>query len=242
MKYIYDGTFDGLLTLIFDSYKFIEDIEMEKENDQVGFFDSLYVKRDLEKANRVKNSLIKNFSKDILGDFFKIFLSDHIKKEYIIGVCIKNIYRYGINFLSSAHEYAVAYRGILKNFSRELHSYKGLLRFREIQDNFLLAEFSPQNDILIFLARHFLKRMPKEDFIICDDKRKKAAFCQRGRLKILDVESLSPIDSENEKFFRSAWVNFYDSVAIEERKNIGLMISNMPKKYWKYLPEKNKRL
>ena len=36
------------------------------------------------------------------------------------------------------------------------------------------------------------------------------------------------------------WLRFYDSIAIDERKNEKLRIQNMPKKYWKNLPEMNR--
>lgn len=39
--------------------------------------------------------------------------------------------------------------------------------------------------------------------------------------------------------FKDAWRGFYDAIGIDERKNKKLMQANMPKKYWKYLPEKN---
>jgi len=35
------------------------------------------------------------------------------------------------------------------------------------------------------------------------------------------------------------WKKYFKSMAIEERKNLKLQQQNMPKKYWKYLVEKN---
>ena len=47
-------------------------------------------------------------------------------------------------------------------------------------------------------------------------------------------------ESDEEKMFEDCWIEFYNSVGIKERHNLKLMQNNMPKKYWKYLPEKNK--
>lgn len=241
MKYIYDGTFDGLMTVIFDAYKIIEKINIEVESNQIEIFDSIHVKTDLDKATRVKRAIINKFSKMFLTEIIEVYNSNNVNKSDVIARCVKGIFVHGVDFIKSASKSAVLFQEILKTFRKEIHTYKGLIRFKEIQDGFLLATFYPQNDILIFLTPHFLNRMPNEKFIIYDERRKKAAFCINGDCKIMFVENLTPKDSQEEKFFSSAWVKFYDAVGISERKNSKLMVSNMPKKYWKYLPEKQIR-
>lgn len=49
---------------------------------------------------------------------------------------------------------------------------------------------------------------------------------------------MDAIETDEEKIFKEAWIGFYNAIGIDERKNYKLMVSNMPKKYWKYLPEK----
>lgn len=241
MKYIYDGTFDGLMTVVFDAYKIIEKINIKEDADQIEMFENIFVKTDIEKASRVKKGIASKFSKGLITEFLEIHSSDNPNKADTIARCIKGIYNYGINFLTSADEWAVNFVGILKNFRNEVHDYKGLLRFREIQEDFLLAEITPHNDILMFLTPHFLSRMPNEKFIIYDVNRKKAAFCICGKCELMIVESLTAKNSDREEFFKAAWMKFYETVGIDERRNKKLMISNMPKKYWKYLPEKQNR-
>lgn len=53
MKYLYDGTYEGFLSTVFDAYKVIEDIEIKKKTDQINFFeDCIFTKTDLDKAKR----------------------------------------------------------------------------------------------------------------------------------------------------------------------------------------------
>lgn len=240
MNYIYDGSFDGLMTIIFNAYNIIEDINIKVESNQLDFFeDSIISKTDLEKSTRVKNFLLKKFSVLYLNNIRLVFLSDSPSKENTIARYIKRGIIYGVKYMNSADENAVEFRRILKNLYSENHTYKGLLRFKEIQDGFLLANIEPHNDILEILTQHFLKRLPKEKFIIYDVKRRKCSMAINGDYKILEVEELNSVESSDEVFFKKAWQGFYKSVGIKERENKKLMMSNMPKKYWKYLPEKN---
>ena len=49
-------------------------------------------------------------------------------------------------------------------------------------------------------------------------------------------------DMKTDDSYIDLWLSFYDAVAIDERKNEKLRMQNMPKKYWKHLPEMNRLL
>ena len=102
----------------------------------------------------------------------------------------------------------------------------------------MLAEFEPKNDILTLIVPHFVKRLPTINFVIADVKRGTAAMHMNGEVEFLELKSLDYTLSEKEKFFEEAWKDFYKAIAIDERRNEKLMISNMPKRYWRYLIEK----
>lgn len=239
MNILYDGSFDGLLTAIFEYYPKLERITIKTNDNQLGFLDDTFIKTDYLKSDRVKNGVIENFGYSIMRDFETIFKSKFNNKENIIARCVKGLYKNGLNYLNSAEEPAIEYRRIIKNYWSENHDYKGLLRFRSIQEGFLYAEFEPENDILESLVPHFKRRMPNEKFLIFDKSRKKAAITILGQTEYVEVIELTPEDSPEEEIFKEAWRKFYDAVSIKERENNKLMISNMPKKYWKYLPERN---
>ncbi|MDU2293582.1 MAG: TIGR03915 family putative DNA repair protein [Peptococcus niger] len=239
MMVAYDGSFEGLLTVVFDHYKDLEDIHISPPSEQAGLFDQETVATDWDKAQRVAQGVCQTFSKRLLEDLYKVYRSKNPEKEETVAHIIKGLYQYGPDYLYSAEKYPLLFRQILKNFSSENHAYKGLLRFRQIQDGFLYGEMAPENDILEYLTRHFMKRMPKEKFIIYDKKREKASICLYGKLEIVRVVEMRPEDTDEEKVFKSAWRTFYQAIGIDERKNERLMAAHMPKKYWRYLPEKN---
>lgn len=239
MIYNYDGSFDGLMTIIFEKYKEIGNCQISKKDSQVTFLEKEFVETNLVYAERVITSIKDNIGDEFFDNVYKVFKSNDDKKEEVIAITIKSCFIYGNLYLGSAKKAAINFRKILKNFNQELHNYKGLTRFREIQEGYLLAEIEAENDILEHLTIHFLARMPAEKFIIYDVNRKKASVCIKGKCEIVEVLEMNGIDTKDEEFFKDAWIGFYKAIGIDERKNEKLMIANMPKKYWKYLPEKN---
>lgn len=238
MIYIYDGSFEGLLTVIFDSYKVLEDVdEISEKTRQIDFFaDKIEVEADKEKADRVKNSVIKNFKFSFYNDMIRAFSSCNEEKEIVIARTLKKLYTHGFSYINSADSDVVKFRNILQRLSREVHAYKGLLRFNEY-DGILFAKFTPENDILNYVYNHFKKRLKNEKFIIADTKRKKAVL-HSGHGEFIDFTEAKDFKIEDE--YVDLWREFYDSIGIEERKSEKLRISNMPKKYWKNLPEMNR--
>lgn len=241
MKIInYDGSLAGLFTAVFDFYGEIFDIKIEVENNQLDFLEKIFIKADENKARRVEKKLRENISEEFLRQILLNFKSKDTNKDDLIARVIKLSLYYGRDYITSSHKYAIRFRENCKNYGSELHTYKGLVRFRQIQEGFLFAEIKPENNILIDLSKHFIKRLPKEKFIIYDRTKKKALISIETNTEIVDIIDLNIEETEEEKFFQDLWVKFYDTISIKERANKKLMISNMPKKYWKYLPEKNK--
>jgi len=44
--------------------------------------------------------------------------------------------------------------------------------------------------------------------------------------------------AEDEKLFQRLWKQYYKSISIQERKNPKVHRQLLPKRFWKYLPEK----
>ncbi|OLR65385.1 TIGR03915 family putative DNA repair protein [Peptoniphilus porci] len=239
MIYVYDGSFQGLLTVIFDSYKVLEEVkDIVKETEQEDFInDRIKCVTERDKAERVKNSIIKNFSYSFYENIFMVFSSNNEKKEIAIAKTLKKLYVEGFYYIESADDYVVLFRNILKRVLGEIHSYKGLLRFDE-KDGLLFAKFSPENDILYYIFNHFKRRLVKTKFIIVDIKRNRGVIYNGVRAEFFDYEMKEDFKIEDD--YVDLWRIFYDAIAIKERKNERLRVQNMPKKYWNYLPEINR--
>lgn len=239
MIYLYDGTIEGLFTVIFNAYKVLLEVDgISKRTNQVDFInDRIKCPTELDKAKRVKDSIIKNFSYSFYESVLKVFAAPSEKKEIAIAKTLKKLYTHGFYYLESADEDVIEFRNLLKRVSGEIHSYKGLLRFDE-KDGILFAKFEPQNDILIFIYQHFKRRLVNEKFVIADLRRDKAVVYNGERGNFFDFEMAEDLKSTDA--YVDLWLSFYDAVAIDERKNEKLRMQNMPKKYWNHLPEMNR--
>lgn len=134
---------------------------------------------------------------------------------------------------------AVKFRKYLKNVSSEIHFFKGFLRFKESFDGYLYANFKPNNDLLLSLMYHFKNRIPNEKFVIFDEGCKKCRIYLNGDILVFLVDDFLMKNEDKNRHFEEYWKEFYKSISIDNRENLKLMQSNMPKKYWKYLPEKD---
>ncbi|MES2689093.1 MAG: DUF4130 domain-containing protein, partial [Bacteroidota bacterium] len=47
---------------------------------------------------------------------------------------------------------------------------------------------------------------------------------------------------EHEEWYRQLWAGYFKHTNIPSRKNIKLHLQHVPKRYWKYLPEKTAAL
>ena len=56
--------------------------------------------------------------------------------------------------------------------------------------------------------------------------------------RISDALAKQNIYDEQEDLYQSLWQTYFDHVNIKARKNMKLHIQHMPKRYWKYLVEK----
>lgn len=242
--YVYDGSFDGLLTIVFDSFikKVIPLGIVSKENIELNFLnDFLEISTDYEKSTRIFNGIVKNISYDTLYNSYYAFLSDVKDKEinilkyllngFVIGPKIDTML--SIDFVFNVHS-------MRKKMLAESHKLKGLLRFIEIKDNLFYASIHPSNNVIENLGHHFIRRLPTQNFII-HDKVRNIAFIYNGKeYQIIDASSLkiNCISAKEEKY-EDLWRAFFTTIAIKERTNPKLQMQFMPKKYWKDLIELN---
>ena len=242
IAYIYDGSFNGLLTIVFDSYisKTIPSRIVTEESEISLFFKYTISKTDEEKANRIYNGIIKNISSHCLYTAYHVFLSDDKNKETDIVKYLLLGFQIGnkIDHLLT-NELVLKLEKISKRVFGEYHRLCGLLRFIELKNGIFYAKIHPDNNVLELLGHHFISRLPTQNFIIHDKKRNIALLYNTKEYLITEAENLKiTLLSEKELLFQNLWRTFYNSIGIKERKNSKLRMKCMPKKYWQDLIEK----
>ncbi|MBQ9347715.1 MAG: TIGR03915 family putative DNA repair protein [Oscillibacter sp.] len=237
--YLYDGTFDGFLSCVFEAYLRREaplSIQWEEEA-QPSLFDTRPVPTDPARADRVYRKLqaVSPYGLNLVCKCFLTCLSD---REIHMFRLIAKLLKEGPGFLSNLSDetlYPVAYA--VRKLNTEAHLLKGFLRFSDL-GGVLAAEMEPKNRVLPLLRAHFCARYQEEAFFIYDRTHKEALFYAGGRCELgpLDEFRMAPPDGA-EAAYRRLWKRFYDTIAIRERENPRKRMSSMPKRYWGVMTE-----
>lgn len=244
--YFFDGTKNGLLTCIFESFyeKRIPD-DVTTECVQCGLLDEIVtIKTDSEKAERVYKCLKNCKTKYLVSDFNLTFRSGEKSRfkvlfDYLnVAISNKNI---DVSKAFALPEIQ-AFTDLKNRIYTETHRFKGFMRFMETEKGFYYACYEPDNDITELLVPHFTARL-QSPFIIHDIKRNILALCDGKRYKILNGgdNGVTVFMSESEEIFLDLWQQYYKSINIEERKNLRQMRNYMPERYWKNLSEKQEK-
>lgn len=239
MVYYYDGSFEGLLCCIFDSYanKEVLTAICRDEDFIPTLFASRTIQTDQDHANRVFRKIVKcsPYTADLLRKGFLTCLPE--KELYLYRLVVK-LLRDGPCFLrnfsdETLHPVAKA----VQHLMGEAHLLKGFVRFSEL-GGVLGSEIEPKNRVLPVLRSHFCARYQNEKFFIYDRTHKEALFYASGKAVICPLEDfqMAPPD-ETEAAYRILWKRFYDTIAIKERYNPKCRMTNMPKRYWNTMTE-----
>ncbi len=237
--YQYDGSFDGLLSCIYESYTqkerptaFLNDGDAE-----LSLFDVRTVSTDRAHARRVYESFRKISPET--GPFLrKAFLTCLPDKEMAIYRFVVKLYREGAPYLSrlSDDDYQPLLRAV-KHMSYEVEHLRGFLRF-SVFDGMLGAEIEPKNRVLPLLRGHFCDRCYNESFFIYDRTHREALLYADGVSRIVPLDSFEmAAPNAEETAYRLLWKRFYDTIAIRERVNPKLRMTHMPKRYWGTMTE-----
>ncbi len=237
--YQYDGSFNGLLCCIFESYT-----KKERpaaivcgEDAEFSLFETRNVPNVPEHAARVERSLRK-LSPDVVPFLRRAYLTCLPEKELAIWRFVVRLYREGAPYLTrlSDDDYQPLLRAV-RNMSTEVEHLRGFLRF-SIYDGMLGAEIEPKNRVLPLLRPHFCERCHNEAFFIYDRTHREALFYADGVSRIVPLDSFEPAPPDAEETaYRKLWKRFYDTIAIRERENPRKRMSDMPKRYWPLMTE-----
>ena len=239
-NYYYDGSFDGLLTVIYMAYNDRESNMLRvnaKAEQLILALDDIHIITDFSKARRVEKSICDKLSYNFLNSIRTCFLSCDKNKDTVIIHTVYKALKYGEEILNSLDDHAFYMNKLVKQVLNERHRYLGLLRFKEMKDGIMFSTIEPKNNILPILISHFKNRMKREKIAIFDKGRKMIVYYDGKKAEIFFVESLEIEWSDEEIEYSELWKTFHKSISIKERENKKLQQSNLPKYYWKHLVE-----
>ena len=238
--YRYDGSFDGLLTCVFESFAHKERPGQIQGPDcnQFSLFSTRVIRTDSAKANRVRAGISQKISAEALGLVLNASRTCLPDRETLILDFLRLGFRMGPRVLEHCGDPCVIrlYQGEAA-LQQEAHHYKGFVRFTDAQGA-LSSVIEPKNDVLPLLMPHFLNRFPRESFLIFDRTHRRALVGAEGRGRIIPLEALElPEAGADEQLFRALWRRYYSIIAIEGRENPRGMQSHLPRRFWGCMTE-----
>ena len=239
MIYYYDGSFEGFLCCIFESYANQEILTAicREEDAMPTLFATRSIVTDRDHANRVFRKIVKcsHYAAELLH---KGFLTCLPEKELHLYRLVVKLLKEGPGFLRNfSDETLYPVMTAVRHLNGEAHLLKGFIRFSEL-GGVLGSEIEPKNRVLPILRSHFCARYREETFFIYDRTHKEVLFYAAGKAVIQPLEffQMAPPD-ETEASYRILWKRFYDTIAIKERYNPKCRRTNMPKRYWNTMTE-----
>lgn len=238
--YRYDGSFDGVLCCVFESYEKKEipiDI-LSPDSVQSTLLPVKDISTDPQKAGRVLASIPRKLGGAALEFLRQAFLTCFAQKELYILLFLRRGYQCGPSIMRRLTDEAVhPLVKAVRYLERESHLFKGFIRF-SCRNQVLVAEIEPKNYVLPLLARHFGDRFPEERFLIYDKTHHMGLVYQPYTFAVMPIEDLLlPEPDEEEEAFRQLWRIFYETIEIKGRHNPKCRMTQMPKRYWKYMTE-----
>ena len=235
----YDGSYPGFLTCVFESYAHREEAVCftSPEEDRLTLWPERHVDTDQAKAERVYRSLDK-LGREGKALAVRGFLTCLPDRELWLWRLLRLGYARGPAFTRDLTDPTVdTVRKAVLHLNSEAHKYTGFVRFSQYQ-GVLAGEIEPKNRVLPLLRPHFCARYSGERFVIYDHTHREALFYQPGRWAIVPLDRFGvAAPDQAELDYRRLWRRFYDTIAIEERRNPKCRMTHMPKRYWNTMTE-----
>ena len=241
-SYLYDGSFDGLLTVYFYAYN---DKNIYEICSQATYQPSLHtIPKDIvtqtDKAERIRKSVYAKLSSSVMYNLYLLYLSElpncnmlgleYLRLCYNQGIAIHNAKHHPVIRQLEDYRYKV---------TRELDRIKGFLRFQQIDSRVYYADFAPDHNQLPLLRNHLEKRFSDQKWIVHDKRRNTALIynLQHSILIPFTDEEAAQLLKDKQDDYVELFQRYFNTISIKERTNKRLQDQYMPKRYREYMPE-----
>ncbi|MDJ1505050.1 TIGR03915 family putative DNA repair protein [Xanthocytophaga agilis] len=251
VHFVYDGSFEGLLTAVFDVY---EDKAQRAQLFSVknyqpdAFAERRDVLTDSVKANRVWKGLFRKLSPQGLLNVYSVYLSERDDRETLLLAFFRRVFAESVSIEDDfSSPLIVQISQISRQIHREKHRFEAFVRFIHLKGDVYFASIEPDFNILPLIGPHFTERYADQRWIIYDTRRQYGLYYDLKQVQEVyfeEVPDSSVLDlssdqiEEGEELMQKLWQVYFQSVNIVERKNMKLHRKHLPIRYWKYLIEK----
>ena len=253
--YVFDGTMDGLLTAVFDAFALKDSPEaVLTEGDALPLFcERTYtVHTDEEKARRVWAGLEKQLSRETMKLISVSWLAELSELNAHLFRYICKVFRQGDIARNFADPDVLAVTNIARRVLHEQLRMKQFIRFQKAKDGTYLAVVSPDHNVLPLVIDHFQDRFNDQPWLIYDAKRHYGYHYDGQQVIRITFEDETAVPfslangkldesvlSSDDQLLQNLWRTYFKAICIRERLNPRKQLNDMPRRYWKYMTEKN---
>ena len=250
--YTYDGTFEGYLTAVFDCYSrkdFPVDI-CSRMGEQKNLFSERYdVATHSKKAERVWKGIQNKLSGRNNQLVFYTFLSEEPGMEIKIYRFLRRLFSAQFTIKTDFGDSDVLFlTQASQRVKKEAMRIMQFVRFQHTRDGLYFCGIQPRYDVIPLVINHFQKRFADQKWLLYDLKRNYGVLYGKDKVEEVEIshkefnsmtgQVKENILQEGEEFYQKLWKSYFTHINIKERKNLQLQRQQMPRRFWKYLPEK----
>lgn len=254
MIYVYDGTWDGMMTLICRTAQEGAPEDIARSSGGRPLLDFTLVPTDPAMAEGAAAALEARLGGRAIRDAYLALATEGPGIDLAVWGYLARLWAEGRRAGGDlADERVGRVFHAARAAARELDHWLGWTRFQDRGAAYYSA-IEPACDLLPLLAEHFAQRFPHR-WVLHDTRRGKAALHGEGQWMILEdippegasyrppsgascrppAELPAPTAEEGE--FQELWREFFRSVAIPERPNPRCQRNFLPKRAWRCLVE-----
>ncbi len=254
--YTFDGSFEGFLTVVFRAFndkRMPEAIISRAAQEQLPLGEMEHVETCNDQAARVRSGIAERSDEKNLRLFHVAFLAESPESNLLLWRYLQKLFRdpCGEYYRNMLDKDVYSLIQTARKVRREAHRYQGFVRFQRTRDNMYVAAIDPDHNVVKLLSAHFRSRFPDRHWLIYDTRRQYGIYYDQKSVQEVRMQA-QPFNldtgyiekqarSMDEDYYRTLWQHYYDAINIAERKNHRQMRSSMPRRYWKYLPERSKK-
>ena len=246
----YDGTFEGLLSAVFEIYERKLDLVKIQKGEWYNsalFENAITVGTNEGNANRVLKGLRQKLSPNGVQRLYIAHLAEMKDEEDNLIGYIRYVFDSKENIEDDyGNKFVMRLSEIIRMAGRERHRMEAFIRFQKLKDETFYATIEPDFNVLPLLIRHFKNRYADQKWIIYDTKRNYGVYYNLHDTEYINLDfstinkpgDVKEAFTADESIYQSLWQNYFKSVNIPARKNTKLHVRHVPKRYWRHLTEK----
>ncbi len=248
---VYDGSFAGFLTAIFEVYEYKMPAPVISREESTGgtlFGVRHAVFTSTDKSARVQQKISEKLTPNGFRQFYSSWLSELKETDNALLRYVQYLLLSPKSIENDfSHADVLFVQQTSRKVHREKHRMEAFVRFQLTKDKLYYALIQPDYNVLPLICRHFKTRYADQRWLIYDGLRRYGLYYDGNHVEEIQMtfaldqnnpDAKLALYDEKEELYQQLWKQYFSSVNIEARKNLKLHIQHMPKRYWRYLVEK----